>query len=440
MPFTKVSLEELKILGEVQNLSFAKNLKSLQNTTYKLTLSSPQQLFNLHPDWDFYKLCFNNSIIGGAYIRKLNNFTCEIYRLFVLPSFCNQGFGSFIINRIIDVYKECTSFVLETPTHLTHNISFYEKNHFNCVEYLTDKGVQLVKMKRTVMRSAVTGITPSYNGLHLGHYNGNILPILSNQDNYNCHFILADWQVLNSNIQYYNNDILKANMELMVKQLLALGVCPEKVKIVQESKIKNNMFSDFIYLTDFIAHNRIARLPLIKNNNSNIKMSLFTYPLLQALDLIATNSEIVFSNNDNRPCIELINELFRKINKTGIKKYKCVKFITGKTNYLSGTDGKKMSKSKNNCILFTDSLDTLKNKINLLPSNEDIKNSTVFNYLQTFTCANEYQEYENLYKTNNIKDQELKNIIYNKLKDLFLLYQERFEKISDNLVKDIVNS
>lgn len=437
--FTKASIEELEILSEIQRISFAENVNLIRVNGIIFELSTPQQLYIRHLDLDFYKLTINNHIIGGAYIRKIDYYTCEIYRLFVLPDFCHQGYGSFVLNQIFAIYKECNKFVLETPALLINNICFYEKNNFQKVGYSTDKDINLVKMQYSIVRSAVTGITPSYGGLHLGHYNGNILPLITNQNNYQCSFILADWQVLNSNIEYYNDKILKANMQLIVKQLLALGVCPEKVKILRESKIKTDMLSDFILLTDFITHNRIARLPLIKNNNANVKMSVFTYPLLQALDLISTNSDLVFSNNDNRPCIELINELFRKINKANIKSYKCVKFITGEANYLSGTDGQKMSKSKHNCIFFSDSLETLRKKINILPSNDDIKSSTVFNYLRAFTCKEEYQSYENLYTNHKIKDKELKDIIYSKLKVVFEEYIERFASISYNEVDDILN-
>ena len=57
---------------------------------------------------------------------------------------------------------------------------------------------------------------PSSGGLHLGHYIGNIQPLIKYQDEYECYFIFADLQVLNSENEAYIDD----NILLMLKQMI----------------------------------------------------------------------------------------------------------------------------------------------------------------------------------------------------------------------------
>ena len=93
-------------------------------------------------------------------------------------------------------------------------------------------------------------------------------------------------------------------------------------------------------------------------------MSILNYPILQTLDFTINDADLVFSNGDNQACIELINELIKKINSSSFRSYKTVKLLTGKVSLLEGIDGMKMSKSKNNCIFLTDTNEQIRKKVN----------------------------------------------------------------------------
>ena len=85
-------------------------------------------------------------------------------------------------------------------------------------------------MKKTIL----TGIRPTGN-LHLGHYFGAGRTWRDVQDDYNFYLEIADVQALTDNF----NDPAKVNKNVfeLTKDLLALGIDPDKVHIFIQSQI-----------------------------------------------------------------------------------------------------------------------------------------------------------------------------------------------------------
>ncbi len=162
------------------------------------------------------------------------------------------------------------------------------------------------------MKTAITCLKPSSGGLHLGHYIGNIKPLINHQNDNNleCIFMFADLQVFNSE----SSDNIHQNIYLMMKQILSLGVNPNKVKFFLESDLKKDHMEDFVFLSNFVTTSRVMRLPVFKYDKQSIKMSKFMFPIFQVLDFYITKASIAFSNSDNKALIEFTNEIFRKIN------------------------------------------------------------------------------------------------------------------------------
>lgn len=446
--FKKAKEAEWGDLHDLQICAF----NTLDMQSKMITLLSPTELKHKYFNMEFFKVIENNILVGGAFLRKLNDVTCEIFRIFILPAKQNLGYGSMLISKIIEEYPECTEFVVNTPCILGKNINFYKKNHFISQDVIFDKShkIKLQSFIRKVNRNAVTGLKPSDGGLHLGHYIGNISPLVKYQDIYTCYFMFADWQVLNSDIAYYDKERLLNNMRLMLKQMLALGVKPNKLKLLVESQDKTIMFEEFIWLSDFLTNSRIYRLPTIrhvKEQDKNVKLSLMCYPILQALDCIISKADVVFSNIDNKACVELINELFRKIENNGIKDYKPIKLITGKVDMLIGIDGQKMSKAKKNCILFTDSNEDLQRKVNSMYTCNRISSdapgilddNVVFKYLEVFASKELYAELSSKYINGKVSDAYTKEVLIDILINMFTNYRIAFDGISDYEINEILN-
>lgn len=297
-------------------------------------------------------------------------------------------------------------------------------------------------------RKAITGIKPSENGFHLGHFIGNIQPMINGQNEHECFFIFADLQLLNSDAKYCNSELLTKNIILMIKQALSLGIDPQKVTFVQESVIKKDRLCELMLLADFIGNTRISRLPLFKSVEEPWKMSLYLYPILQAMDAIITDADIAFSNIDNKATIELINELIRKVNKNKGTAFKQINLVHGKTEMLVGTDGKKMSKSKNNCIFFTDSDAEVRKKINKMFTDPnritcdipgDITNNVVFKYLKVFLLEEEYNKVQEEYCGGRISDMSTKELLFSRVNELIGECNSNINKYSDEYVLDLLH-
>ena len=149
-------------------------------------------------------------------------------------------------------------------------------------------------------KKAITCLKPSDGGLHFGHYIGNIEPLIKYQDDFECYFIFSDLQMINLGNKF---DVLE-NIYDMMKQMIALGVDPNKVIFGRESIVKEKRLNDLIAISNYLSNTRIDRLPLFKSIEKPYKMSMYLYPLLQALDFYMTDAEIAFSNTDNNCWVE----------------------------------------------------------------------------------------------------------------------------------------
>jgi tryptophanyl-tRNA synthetase len=273
--------------------------------------------------------------------------------------------------------------------------------------------------------NAVTALKPTDGKLHFGHYIGNIQPLVTHQDKYNCYFIFADLQMLNE-AKFTSQQVLRNCLSLM-RQLIAFGIDPHKVVFCLESEIKKQRLGDFMFLSEYMTNTRIKRLPLFKHTQEPYKMSLLVYPILQALDFVSTNASFAFSNADNKPVIELINEMFSRVSSECAKRLPHIKLISGTVDYLPGFDGQKMSKSKKNCIFLDDDHDTIKKKVNKMYTDPNRVNSSVpgnttnnivFQTLKAFIDTDLYDSYTKKYQEGSIGDSTMKKILSSTLSNI----------------------
>lgn len=272
--------------------------------------------------------------------------------------------------------------------------------------------------------NAVTCLRPTSGGLHFGHYIGNIQPLIMHQYTYNCFFIFADLQALNMFVDGQYETIVLNNIYEMMKQILSLGVDENKVYFARESKIKNGRFNEFVHLCNFLTNNRINRLPAFKSEKTSLKMSQYLFPILQMLDFVITDAAYAFSNIDNKPVIELTNEVFAKCNAQLKTNYKHISLIHGTVDSLIGIDGFKMSKKRKNCIFLKDTNDEIIKKTNKLYTDPcrihsniqgNVQNNNSFKYLRAFMENDIYEKYVELYEHGDVGDVIIKEVIAKKL-------------------------
>lgn len=388
----------------------------------------------------------NKGDIIGNLALIISSTSCQIIKFCCAENIDNAGCFFSVVEELIFEFPEVTT-IWADKTDLRSEDFFIDNRLKN---FIDSKDKYILHKPRI----AVTALKPSDGGMHLGHFFGNIKPLIDRQDLYDCVFVFADLQLLNTDKKYYiaNNRI--NNIKIMLRQLIALGVNPKKTKIILESQLKSRALSEFITLSDFATDARIYRNPYIKAERTSlgdtpkaIKMSVLNYPIMEALDFYLTNADVMFSNMDNKACVEFTNELYQKMYSAGLMPRKKVKLIHGLYDYLPGIDGKKMSKSNNNAIFFSDSGKDIRKKVNKMYTDPNrisadipgsIENNVVFKFLRLFLTAETFSKIQLDYENGKIKDTETKELLATHICEFISSTQKIASELDDEIINTII--
>ena len=222
-------------------------------------------------------------------------------------------------------------------------------------------------MKKTIL----TGLRPTGN-LHLGHYFGACKSYLKLQDDYDFYLEIADVQALTDNFD--NPDKVRTNVFEITKDLLAIGMDPNKVHFFIQSKIPE-IAELTVFYSNLVTVARLERNPTVKNeiaskkelfgnNGESITYGFLGYPVSQAADITAFDGEVVPVGDDQLPLLEQCREIVRKFNSIYGEVLKEPQQVLSDTTRVKGLDGNdKMGKSLGNAIYLVDDYETIKKKI-----------------------------------------------------------------------------
>ncbi|MCL2437964.1 MAG: tryptophan--tRNA ligase [Coriobacteriia bacterium] len=219
----------------------------------------------------------------------------------------------------------------------------------------------------------LTGYRPT-GKLHLGHWFGNLQNMLALQDEYEAFYFVADWHALTS--EWQNPADISRYTEEMVLDWVAAGLDPDKCVIYRQSDIPE-VAELLLYFSMVTPMSWLERTPSYKEQQQQIgdkdlsNVGFFTYPALQAADIVAIEATRVPVGEDQLPHIELAREIVRRFNgtykagKRGLVEPKALLAKVGDETMgarVPGTDGRKMSKSYGNAIFINDSPDEIRKK------------------------------------------------------------------------------
>jgi len=215
-------------------------------------------------------------------------------------------------------------------------------------------------MKKTIL----TGDRPT-GKLHLGHYVGSLKNRVKMQDDYDCYFIIADYQFLTDNTDKTKE--IANNIREIVLDYLSVGIDPKKANIFVESQIPEISQLDLIF-SMITTLNRVKRNPTIKEQIENLKLrqpslGYVSWPVTQAADILSVRADLVPVGKDQLPHVELTREIAQKFNRLYEKVFPIPQALVGETPTLPGLDGQKMSKSRNNAIFLSDTKEEVENKV-----------------------------------------------------------------------------
>ena len=222
-------------------------------------------------------------------------------------------------------------------------------------------------MKKTIL----TGLRPTGN-LHLGHYFGAGKTWRDVQDDYDFYLEIADVQALTDN--FNDPEKVRHNVYEITKDLLAIGLDPNKVNFFIQSKIPE-IAELTVFYSNLVTVSRLQRNPTVKteiaqkkelfgNSGESITYGFLGYPVSQAADITAFKGEIVPVGEDQLPLLEQCREIVRKFNSIYGETLVEPEPLLSTTPRVKGLDGNdKMGKSLGNAIYLVDDTDTISKKI-----------------------------------------------------------------------------
>jgi len=159
----------------------------------------------------------------------------------------------------------------------------------------------------------VSGIQPT-GDLHLGNLLGAILRWVRMQDETECLFFLADLHALTVDI---DPAVLSANVREMAAALIASGIDPAKSTLFCQSAVPAHAELTWI-LNGTARMGWLNRMTQWKDkagkNREGSSVGLFTYPVLQAADVLVYKATHVPVGEDQKQHIELARDIALKFN------------------------------------------------------------------------------------------------------------------------------
>ncbi|MEX0661095.1 MAG: tryptophan--tRNA ligase [Balneolaceae bacterium] len=199
-------------------------------------------------------------------------------------------------------------------------------------------------------KTILSGIQPS-GKLHIGNYFGAMKQHIAMQEQGDAFYFLANYHTLTS---LSDGKKLEENTRDVVLDYLALGLDPEKCTFFAQSDVPQTTELAWILgtLTPVsLMEKGVAYKDKVANGLSP-NIGLFTYPILQAADILIYHSDIVPVGEDQKQNIEIARDLAGKLNRAfgddllKIPEEHIVKSVAT----VPGVDGRKMSKSYGNTI------------------------------------------------------------------------------------------
>jgi tryptophanyl-tRNA synthetase len=206
------------------------------------------------------------------------------------------------------------------------------------------------------MAKILTGIQ-STGTPHLGNLLGAIIPAIqmANEPGNESFLFIAD---LHSITQIKDGAVLRQNTNSTAAAWLACGLNTDKVIFYRQSDVPQTAELSW-YLSCFFPFQRLTLAHSFKDKADrleDVNAGLFTYPMLMAADILLYDAEVVPVGKDQMQHVEITRDVASRFNfQMGETFVLPEAKVQEDTMLIPGTDGQKMSKSRNNIInIFLD--------------------------------------------------------------------------------------
>ena len=288
------------------------------------------------------------------------------------------------------------------------------------------------------MARILTGIQSS--GVpHLGNILGAILPAIELSKKNESFLFIADLHALTT---IKDKATLRNNTLATAAAWLAFGLNTKKNVLYRQS--------DIMQVTELMWYlNCITPYPMLANAHSfkdkanklsDVNAGLFTYPVLMAADIILYNANIVPVGKDQLQHLEITRDIANRFNFLFGETFIIPKAKTDDGSMIiPGTDGKKMSKSYDNCINILGPEKILKKQImNIVTDSRSLdepKDPTMCNVFQIYkliASESDVTKLEHRYKNGGLGYGHAKKELFELILEIFKEPRKKFNLLIEN--------
>src|ERR1700739_3168313 len=170
-------------------------------------------------------------------------------------------------------------------------------------------------MSTTSSRRVFSGVQPTSDSMHLGNALGAVTQWAQLQDDYDAFFCVVDLHAITIP---QDPDVLRRRTLLTAAQYLALGIDPGRSAVFVQSHVPAHTQLAWV-LGCFTGFGQASRMTQFKDKSTRqgsdaTTVGLFTYPVLQAADVLAYDTDLVPVGEEQRQHLELARDVAPRFN------------------------------------------------------------------------------------------------------------------------------
>lgn len=163
----------------------------------------------------------------------------------------------------------------------------------------------------------LSGIQPTADSFHLGNYLGAVRNWVALQETHDAFYCVVDLHAITAG---HDPALLRQRTRVSAAQLLALGLDPDRCTLFVQSHVPEHAQLAWV-LGCITGFGEASRMTQFKDKSSKqgadrATVGLFTYPILQAADILLYQADAVPVGEDQRQHLELTRDLAQRFNTT----------------------------------------------------------------------------------------------------------------------------
>jgi tryptophanyl-tRNA synthetase len=167
----------------------------------------------------------------------------------------------------------------------------------------------------TSQKRVFSGVQPTSDSLHLGNALGAVTQWVGLQDEFDAFFCVVD---LHAITLPQDPDVLRRRTLLTAAQYLALGIDPARSTVFVQSHVPAHTELAWV-LGCFTGFGQASRMTQFKDKAQRhgtdaTTIGLFTYPVLQAADVLLYDTDVVPVGEDHRQHLDLARDVAQRFN------------------------------------------------------------------------------------------------------------------------------